>query len=272
MATHRDELQGWAARNAVTDLLGVLVENGFMTVASVMELSREEMRSIGIVKLGDQKRLQISQRSATTVRAWRSRHPQAKSIKAVPQELSPVDSSWPCLHRARQLPSSTDCGFLDLHPEEKRRSKRQAAEQKKRKREETTKELKAIKERRNELLRVQPEPKYDGWWQPVLQEVVDSDPEKYSMEAGSTKRAKAMIEVARRYSSLRRSVKQQARHNRLIRQELKCLNATPSEELEYIQRRQKELGACIQQSQDGNCPALHNYVPSVALSSGSAAT
>ncbi|KAL6064369.1 hypothetical protein QOT17_010947 [Balamuthia mandrillaris] len=107
----------------------------------------------------------------------------------------------------------------------------------------------------------------------LVTKIGDSDPEKYSMEDGSAERAKAMIEVARRYSSLRRSIKQQARHNRLIRQELKCLNTTPSEELEYIQRRQKErTTACIQQSQDGNCSALYNCVPSAALSSESAAT
>ena len=82
------------------------------------------------------------------------------------------------------------CGHLNLHPEEKQRETEIKHSEAKRKREETAEETKQRKDERDALLRVQPLPEYETWWQGAYERELQLHPEKYEGLEGTLKRAR----------------------------------------------------------------------------------
>jgi hypothetical protein len=141
----------------------------------------------------------------------------------------------------QKCPGFSSCLHLPYHPEEKKRHWEEEREERKRKRALKKEDESEVKRRKDDLLRVRKQKKYDGWWRPALERVVASNPETYSMEEGTKKRALAMICVTKAFTECRRKIRLQAEINRKIKGELKTKMLTAEEELAYISRRQAEL-------------------------------
>lgn len=101
---------------------------------------------------------------------------------------------------------------------------------------------KELKKQKQELLHVQPEPEFDGFWKAELERVVGENPEEYSLEAGTKKRANAMIQVTKNFKKIRKGVKHHKEQIRIIKQEASAQGfETVQQEVEYIKQRVAEL-------------------------------
>jgi hypothetical protein len=114
--------------------------------------------------------------------------------------------------------------------------------ERKRKRSQEKVEVNEAKKRRDDLLRVHHQKKFDGWWRPALECVVASDPDRFGLEEGSKKRALVMIEVTRSWAECCCCICLQGEINKKIKHELKAKVFTRDEELAYIKQCQAELG------------------------------
>jgi hypothetical protein len=256
------DLDMWLALHKITDLRSILLSNGFLTLDVVLEIDGQDLDAMKITLPGDRKRILVA--------IARSKAPQQPSISPPPPHRPPPSSESPPLPGTKQrslrrckknchqiiIPgerhkcgeenkceSFESCHHLPFHPEEKKRQRSEMVAERKRKRSQEKEEVNEAKKRRDDLLRVHRQKKFDGWWRPALERMVASDPDRFGLEEGSKKRALAMIEVTRSWAECRRRIRLQGEINKKIKHELKAKVFTRDEELAYIKQRQAELGA-----------------------------
>jgi hypothetical protein len=249
------ELEAWAGKWRVGDLLPILIRNGFTYLEAVLSITSEDLVEIGMTKVGDRRRIELALKKSNASQAPTPALPLSSTLQppiarsAPTSPLAPGPPSPPGLavsstrtqkrcrknchlfrgrgHRCTaedKCPGYHACQQLDLHPEEKQRQRAAATAERKRKRAEEKEEENELKKRKDELLRLQKQPEFEDWWRPRLAEIIAADPEKYSMEEGSKGRALAMIVVAQEHTRCRRDIKIQAAINKKITAELKANN------------------------------------------------
>ncbi|ELR24123.1 SAM domain (Sterile alpha motif) domain containing protein [Acanthamoeba castellanii str. Neff] len=280
-------VEAWARANDVSDLCPVLISNGFTTLASIQRLDLDDMREMGVTRPGDRKRLLIAVESfanapiPATPQFMITQTPAALHLPAPEPHLAPPTLPSPtkpdiripptrnpkrCKTKCHQyhIPGERHqcgpedvckgfevCGHLDLHPDEKKRRRAEKKSERKRRKTLEQEEEGEWKKKKDELLRVKRLPQFDGWWQAQLEEVVRCDPDQYSLEEGTRKRAQAMAAVARKYTEFRRVLRREAAINTQIETELRAsgMKLSLDAEVEYIARRQKELASALEEKE-----------------------
>lgn len=279
-------VEAWARANDVSDLCPVLISNGFTTLASIQRLDLDDMREMGVTRPGDRKRLLIAVESFANAPLPTTQFiaPAALHLPAPEPHLAPPPPTLPsstkpdiripptrnpkrCKTKCHQyfIPGERHqcgpedvckgfevCGHLDLHPDEKKRRRAEKKSERKRRKTLEQEEEGEWKKKKDELLRVKRLPHFDGWWQAQLEELVRGDPDQYSLEEGTRKRARAMAVVARKYTEFRRVLRREAAINTQIETELRAsgMKLSLAAEVEYIARRQKELASALEEKQE----------------------
>lgn len=141
----------------------------------------------------------------------------------------------------QKCPSFSSCLHLPYHPEEKKCHQEEERAEQKQKHTLEKEDESEVKRRKDDLLHVHKQKKYDGWWWLALERVVASNPKTYSMEEGMKKRALVMICITKAFTECWWKIQLQAEINRKIKGELKTKMLTAEEELVYISRWQAEL-------------------------------
>ncbi len=261
------EVNVWAQQHGILSLMPTLLAQEFVSLELILSITEDDMKEMEIALIGERWSLTFAIQktkaaydlgiassilpppSPLTITS----HPStSSSILPPPSPLTiiPTRAAQQCCKFCHKVltsgkhmcseedacPGSTICGWLNLHSTEKKQLCAKKKEERQKVKKQCKEEDDAHKHERDALLHLQPAPEWDGWWEDEVAALAAAQPHLYSVDKDSRKYYNTIKAVAAQFTKSWHLFKKAKAINTKVIVELKVMNLSCTEELEFIKK------------------------------------